>query len=162
MRFFSVPALDPASAEAELNRLLAAGRVAGLERQFVAAGAASFWAVCVSLADGPGPLPAALKAGAGRKLDYREVLSEADFAVFARLRDLRKTLAEAEGVPPYAVLPPYAVFTNEQLAALVTGRVHSVEAMARIEGIGPARVERYASAFLPVLREATIAAKAEP
>jgi superfamily II DNA helicase RecQ len=156
MRFFSVPALDPASAEAELNRLLAAGRVAGLERQFVAAGAASFWAVCVSLADGPGPLPAALKAGAGRKLDYREVLSEADFAVFARLRDLRKTLAEAEGVPPYAV------FTNEQLAALVTGRVHSVEAMARIEGIGPARVERYASAFLPVLREATIAAKAEP
>lgn len=155
VRIFAVPALDPASADADLNRLLAAGRVAGLERQFVAAGAASFWAVCVSLADGPRPLPAALKVGAGRKVDYREVPSEADLTIFARLRALRKTMAEAEGVPPYAV------FTNEQLAALVTGRVHSLEAMARIEGIGPARVERYASAFLSVLREATIAGKAE-
>ena len=156
LRFFAIPALDPGAAEAELNRLLAAGRVAGVERQFVAAGAASFWALCVSLADSPGPLPTALKAGTGRKVDYRDVLNEADFTVFARLRELRKTLAEAEGVPPYAV------FTNEQLAALVTERVSSVEAMARIEGIGPSRVERYAATFLAALKENLGTAKAKP
>ena len=117
LRFFAIPATDPAAAEAALNRVLAAGRVVSLERQFVADGAASFWALCVTLAPGPGELPAALKGGGGRRLDYREVLDEADFAVFARLRMLRKEVAEAEAVPPYAV------FTNEQLAAMVTGRV---------------------------------------
>ncbi len=33
LRFFSIPALDPAAAEAELNALLAAGGGAGVERQ---------------------------------------------------------------------------------------------------------------------------------
>ncbi len=65
LRFFSIPALDPAAAEAELNALLAAGRVAGVERQFVAAGAASYWSVIVTLVDGPGPLPAGLKVRSG-------------------------------------------------------------------------------------------------
>lgn len=152
LRFFAIPARDPAVAEAELNRVLAAGRVAGLERQFVAAGAESFWAVCVSVAEGPGALPAAVKAG-GRKPDYREVLNEADFAVFARLRALRKSIAEAEGVPPYAV------FTNEQLAAMVTARVATVEALAAIDGVGPARVERYGPSFLALLGVAWPAAE---
>lgn len=156
LRFFSIPAVDPAAAEAELNHLLAAGRVAGVERQFVAAGAGSFWAVCFTVTAGPGALPAALKAGNGRKVDYRELLSEADFAVFARLRALRKSVAEAEGVPPYAV------FTNEQLAALIQRRVTSAAELAQVDGVGPARVERYAGVFLPLLREAlSLAAPAE-
>jgi hypothetical protein len=50
-------------------------------------------------------------------VDYKEVLNEADFAVFSRLRDLRKVIAEKEAVPAYAI------FTNEQLAAMVTGKV---------------------------------------
>jgi hypothetical protein len=50
-------------------------------------------------------------------VDYKEVMNEADFAVFSRLRDLRKVIAEKEAVPAYAI------FTNEQLAAMVTGKV---------------------------------------
>ena len=145
IRFFAIPALDPGAAEAELNTLLAAGRVSGVERQLVADGAASFWAVAVTLVEGPGPLPAGLKAGGGRRVDYREILSEADFAVFAQLRALRKSVAEAEAVPPYAV------FTNEQLAAMVRERVAGAEALGCIEGVGPARVARYGEAFLQVL-----------
>jgi superfamily II DNA helicase RecQ len=91
-------------------------------------------------------LPVSMKSGSARKLDYREVLSEADFEVFARLRLLRKQVAERDGVPPYAV------FSNEQLADLVRQRATTSSAMARIEGIGAARVERYAAVFLPVLQ----------
>lgn len=145
LRFFSIPALDPAAAEAELNALLAAGRVAGVERQFVAAGAASYWSVIVTLVDGPGPLPAGLKVRSERKTDYRELLSEPDFAVFARLRALRKQVADAEAVPPYAV------FTNEQLATMVRQRVTSAEALGQVEGVGPARVARYGAPFLAPL-----------
>jgi len=145
LRFFSIPALDPAAAEAELNALLAAGRVVGVERQFVAAGAASYWSVIVTLVDGPGPLPAGLKVRSERKTDYREVLSEPDFAVFARLRALRKQVADAEAVPPYAV------FTNEQLATMVRQRVTSAEALGQVDGVGPARVARYGAQFLALL-----------
>ncbi len=61
-RFFAIPAFNPAFAEAELNHLLAASRVLNVERHFVADGEASFWAICLSLAPGPGALPDGLKA----------------------------------------------------------------------------------------------------
>ncbi len=152
-RFFASPAFNPASAEAELNQLLAARRVLNVERHFVVDGEESFWAICVSLAPGPGALPDGLKAdqGSARRIDYREVLNEADFAVFAELRSLRKTIADAEGVAQYAE------FTNEQLANLVRGRVSTLDALGKIEGVGPARLERYAARFLAVLQPALAA-----
>jgi superfamily II DNA helicase RecQ len=80
-------------------------------------------------------------------VDYKEVLNEADFAVFSRLRDLRKVIAEKEAVPAYAI------FTNEQLAAMVTGKVESLTEMGKIDGIGAARIEKYGAAFLKALTE---------
>ncbi len=74
------------------------------------------------------------------------MLSERDFAQFAELRNLRKALAEREG------LPAYALFTNEQLAEMVRRRVDSVAAMGKIEGVGPARLEKYGEAFVQALR----------
>ncbi len=50
----------------------------------------------VEYLDGPG----AGKASRPPKVDYREELSDADFAVFSALRDWRKVRAEAEGVFP--------------------------------------------------------------
>jgi superfamily II DNA helicase RecQ len=76
------------------------------------------------------------------------VLSEADFAVFAKLRELRKSIAEAEGVPPYAV------FTNEHLASMVRGKLKTLDALGRIEGVGPGRVDRYGARFLALLEQA--------
>ncbi|MBN8456030.1 hypothetical protein [Accumulibacter sp.] len=75
-RFFAIPACDPVAAEAELNQLLTASRVLIVERHCVASGEASFRAVCVRIASGPGPLPQALKAdqAGARRVDYREVL----------------------------------------------------------------------------------------
>lgn len=99
LRFFAVPALSPAQGEAEVNRVLAEGRVLAVERQFVAAGDASYWALCVSLAPPPGPLPEAVKGGGTRRVDYREVLDEADFAVFAQLRARAAAKSKAPGAP---------------------------------------------------------------
>lgn len=124
LHFFTVPALAPGDAQHELNLFLQQQRVVALEKQWVADGSASYWSLCVTVLNGPGPLPASLRApGAGHtaktsaKVDYREVLNEADFAMFADLRNLRARLAQAEGVPPYAL------FSNEQLACMVRQRV---------------------------------------
>jgi superfamily II DNA helicase RecQ len=80
------------------------------------------------------------------RVDYRDVLNENDFAVFAKLRSLRKRIAEQEGVPVYAV------FTNEQLAAMVQKKVLTQNAFGTIDGVGKMRLEKYAESFLKILR----------
>lgn len=153
LHFFAIPALDPAAAQDALNAFCAAHRVVQLERQFVADGARSFWAVCATVALGPGPLPAALKkpergAAAEGKVDYKQLLSEAEFTRFAALRQWRKTAAERDGVPLYAV------FSNEQLAAIARLPCSNLAELAGIEGVGPARVQKYGEAVLQCVADA--------
>ena len=123
---FHIPVLAPEAAQDALNRHLASHRVAHVDRQFVADGAASFWAVCVTSIDGSEGTGAASTDAArkARSVDWREKLSVDEFALYDRLRSARKTQAESEG------LPPYAVFSNEQLAAMVLGRVTTAAALA--------------------------------
>jgi hypothetical protein len=79
-------------------------------------------------------------------VDYRERLSPEDFTVFARLRDLRKRMAQAEAVPVYAG------FTNDQLARMVQARATSKAALESIAGVGDARIEKYGPRFLDFLK----------
>jgi superfamily II DNA helicase RecQ len=153
LSFFAVPALDSRAAQDALNAFLSQHRVAAVDRQLVTEHGQAFWAVCVTttegLASSSGAPPAGGSGGEARKrVDYREVLSPADFGVYTRLRDLRQAVAEAAGVPVYTV------FTNEQLAAMVQQRVTTKAALGAIAGIGEGRIEKHAEAFLAVLRAA--------
>ena len=144
LRVFSIAIHDAGGALDELNSFLRANRILSVDRHFVQDGANSVWAICVSyLAGANRPLAAGAKRP---KVDYREVLSEADFAVFAKLRNLRKELAEREGIPAYAL------FTNEQLAEMVQRRVGSLNAMKEIEGVGDSRIGKYGDQFLALLK----------
>jgi len=162
LHFFFVPAARPATAQDELNAFLTRERVLTITRDFVADGAASGWAICVELTPGAAPLPAELRANAGRPraatVDYKQLLSPDDFEVFAALRDWRKKTAQAEG------LPVYAVFSNEQLAQIVTRQVTTLDDLAAIDGVGPARVQKYGEVALACAqaRRATLAAGAAP
>ena len=61
---------------------------------------------------------------------------------------LRKELADAEGAPLYNL------FTNEQMAEMVTRRVTSAAQLRQIPGVGEARVDKYGAAFLACLADA--------
>jgi superfamily II DNA helicase RecQ len=106
------------------------------------------WTICVTF-EPSGARPAGGKRG---KIDFKDVLSPPEFAVFARLRALRKTMADGEGVPAYAL------FTNDQLAEMVQRRVSSAAALREIPGVGDSRVEKYGKAFLEVLKQAALPA----
>jgi superfamily II DNA helicase RecQ len=143
MRFFAIPIHASMDASGELNGLLSNHRILTIERHFVADGTNSLWAICVNYLDSA-HRPAAERSGG--RIDYREVLSDSDFAVFAKLRALRKTLAEQDGVPAYAL------FTNEQLADMVRRKVTTLNALEQISGVGPARTKKHGVAFLEVLK----------
>ncbi len=144
MRFFTIPAFAGDEDAAELNRFLVSHRILGTDRQFVQDGANSAWCLCVSYLEA-GDRSAPVKRG---KVDYKEQLSEHDFAIYSRLRDLRKRLAEQQGVPVYAL------FTNEQMAAMVQQRISTRSQLQEISGVGEGRVEKYGQAFLSQLEQA--------
>ena len=124
-------------------------KVLEVDRQFVASGASSFWAICVVYLHGE------ITGQVGRsKIDYKEVLTPAEFELYTKLRDLRKNLSERDAVPAYAI------FTNEQLAALVRQRVTTASSMEETPGIGAGRGGRYGEPFLQVLERARRAAAA--
>lgn len=146
--FFNIHAQNPESGQEALNAFCGQYRILAVEKQFVTQGDNSFWSICVTTLDSAEKqITTANKRTA---VDYREILNEQDFAVFAQLRGLRKTLAEQEGVPAYAL------FTNEQLAEMVTRRIQTQTDLASIEGIGKARLEKYGDKFLNLLKTSLV------
>jgi superfamily II DNA helicase RecQ len=142
LKVFAVPALGDDAATDALNRFLGAHRIVTVDRHFVPNGPSSFWAICVLYLAASDGRPATPRRG---KLDYREVLPELEFALYAKLRALRKQLADQEGTPAYAL------FTNEQLAEMVQRRVSTAAALREIAGVGAARVDKYGAQFLSIL-----------
>ncbi|MEC0301832.1 DNA helicase RecQ [Terribacillus saccharophilus] len=75
--------------------------------------------------------------------------AEADYdeALFQELRELRKEIAQAEG------LPPYVIFSDATLKELCRYIPHSQSEMLGIKGIGERRMEQYGEQFLEVLKQ---------
>ena len=68
-----------------------------------------------------------------------------DAELFGRLRVWRKAQAEAQSVPPYVV------FSDATLVAIADSRPTSRAELARISGVGPTKLDRYAEPVLEVL-----------
>ena len=81
--------------------------------------------------------------GARRRRGDDEPIDE---PLFARLRELRARLAKAEQ------LPAYCVFHDRTLAALARQRPATLDEMAAVPGVGPAKLAKYGAAFLDALR----------
>ncbi len=66
-------------------------------------------------------------------------------ALFQALRAKRMELAKAQGVPPYVI------FQDKQLVAMVLQQPANLSEFAGLSGVGQAKLERYGSAFLEVI-----------
>jgi superfamily II DNA helicase RecQ len=148
MSFYAIPARGDAGLQEELNAFLRSHRVLTVHREFVAQGDNSFWALAVEYMEGAAGTPASSGRAGKARVDYKEVLSPEDFAVFAKLRDWRKATAEQDGIPVYAVL------TNDQLAAIATKRPDSIAGLRDIEGIGEAKAGKYGEGVLGLVAAA--------
>ena len=73
-------------------------------------------------------------------------LSPEDGALFERLRELRRTLADRQRVPAYIV------FSDKVLLEMATQRPATEIELLAVSGVGPAKLRKYGSEFLDVLR----------
>ncbi len=98
---------------------------------------------------GHGTLPAGIKAGSSRRahdLDEPD-LGDVDPDVLARLKEWRRGRAAA------ARIPAYTVFHDSTLLDLARRRPATLDALADVKGLGPAKLKRYGEALLEILRD---------
>jgi superfamily II DNA helicase RecQ len=122
----------------DLNSFLRAQRVAAATHHLVPVAGGT---MLVFVVETVGPVA----GGPDLKIDYRERFNPEEFAVFSRLREERKKWAAEEGTPVYVV------FTNAQLAEMVTRRARSGAELRQIEGVGEARLQKYGARLVELL-----------
>jgi DNA helicase-2/ATP-dependent DNA helicase PcrA len=70
-------------------------------------------------------------------------LAGAELAQFERLRQWRRGAANGK--------PPYTVFDDKTLVAIVRSGATTLAGLARVKGVGPAKLEQYGSVVLDIL-----------
>ena len=68
-----------------------------------------------------------------------------DIALWENLREKRRQLAEAQGVPPYVV------FHDKTLQAMARERPERLNDFSRLPGVGERKLEKYGPDFLEVI-----------
>ena len=86
--------------------------------------------------------PAPTGGGRGKPA---EDLEGADKQRFERLRQWRRGVANGK--------PPYTVFDDKTLVAIVRSGATDLHGLARVKGVGPAKLEQYGRAVLDILAE---------
>ena len=84
------------------------------------------------------------KGTSKRDESWKKDLTEKDMSLFNLLRDWRTERCKKEGVPPYII------FNNKQLAAIIKMRPQSSADLIKIEGIGKAKAEKYGENVLKI------------
>lgn len=79
--------------------------------------------------------------------DHARFTEQYDKVLFARLRKLRKTLADEEGVPPYVV------FNDVTLVEMSQEMPTDESSLLRITGVGQIKLERYGAEFMEAISD---------
>ncbi len=96
LKIFTIPILGGENKIEELNKFLRGHQVIDVEKDIVSQNGTSYWTFCVKYLFGKQKDTEEKKIKV--KIDYREVLDEKTFKIFAILRDIRKDMSKEKGV----------------------------------------------------------------
>jgi superfamily II DNA helicase RecQ len=145
IKIYTIPTIGGDAINKEMNVFLRSKRVLQEDHQLVVSGQSSFWSFCIKdIEDAAIDERNRLEKG---KIDYREVLDEVSFKRFSRMRELRKQLAQDEGIPAYAV------FTDEEMAGIAKLSDLTLSQIKTVKGIGAKKTEKYGQRFLTHLTD---------
>lgn len=133
-KIFTIPINGGETQNEEMNKFLRAFRIVNVERKLVENLGVFYWCFCIEYMDSTVSNNLWQKK---EKVDYKSVLDEETFKVFARLREIRKHIADDDAVPAYAV------FTDAELAEIAALPEKSGTALLKIDGIGKKKIEKY-------------------
>lgn len=142
IKIFTIPVIGGEHEQEEMNHFLRAHRVADVQSAVVQSSGMSWWTFRISyLRQGTVP-PALGKDGRAPKTDYKELLEEAAFGRFCEYREIRKNIAAQEA------LPPFAIFTDAELAEIAKLETPTHSQLKTIKGVGAKKIEKYGNYFV--------------
>ena len=145
IKLFTIPILGGEQLIEEMNVFLRSKKILQVRERLISnESEGSFWCFAVRYVD---DVAAAERERA--RVDYQKVLDEAAFKRFLALKLIRREVAQADAVPPYAV------FTDSELAELAKLEPLTLEGMKTLKDIGEKKVEKYGRFFLPALEDET-------
>ncbi|WP_299786551.1 DNA helicase RecQ [uncultured Marivita sp.] len=86
-----------------------------------------------------------IEAASERRPQVRTLVSDEDAPLLSALKAKRRALAEEQSVPAYVIFP------DKTLIEMAETRPATLDDMARINGVGAKKLERYGRAFLEVI-----------
>ena len=138
IKLFTIPIGDSGAALDEMNRFLKGNKILEVQNQLISNENGAYWCFCVRYIEKELSQTIYSKI----KVDYKQVLDEATFQKFSKLRAIRKKVAADEGIPAFAI------FTDEELAGLAKLETITEKTMLSVKGIGDKKVERFAKHFI--------------
>lgn len=111
-KIFNIPISETGEAMSLMNQFLRAHKVLEVGQEMIQNERGASWCFCVRYIEGAvalaaPPLNGSSKSGVKPKVDYLEVLDEPTFAIFSKLRECRKQIAESEAIPAYFLTGKY-------------------------------------------------------
>ncbi len=148
MTFFVSPFSEPSS-HAELNNFLKSHRIINVEKRLIDGERGTGWVFLVEYSDIDGS-----KAGytMSSKIDWRDVLTPSQFAVYDWLRKRRKEISDKTKIPLYGIL------SNEQLALMSQNLPKTKEDFLKIKGINESKYKQWGEVFLKAIESALLSA----
>ena len=86
-----------------------------------------------------------VKRNKAKKLTQTPLSDDIDIGLWEALREARRQLAEAQGVPPYVI------FHDKTLQAMAVHMPTSLAEFSRLPGVGERKLGKYGQVFLDVL-----------
>jgi ATP-dependent DNA helicase RecQ len=109
-------------------------------------GGLSFGPAARGILKGEDKVPLVLPPERGRKRRQRGGEDHPHDPLFEKLRELRRDLARAQGVPPYVV------FNDATLREMAAFRPETLSGLGQISGVGAKKLETYGEDFLAAIR----------
>ncbi len=145
IKLFTIPINNIENYNDELNAFLRSHKIVQVEKHLVQTENSHSWCFYISYIDS-GSSPVKLSGGK-KKIDYKEVLNEADFAKFSVFREIRKKIAKDQGVSAYIV------FTDAELAEITKLEQLTIANIKKIKGIGEKKAEKYGKELIKQYEE---------
>jgi superfamily II DNA helicase RecQ len=143
VKIISVPVVGGERVNEELNVFLRSKKILQMDKSLVNNDHQAFWSFCIKYIE-----DTYANDVEKAKIDYRQVLDEATFKQFAKLREVRKQIAQSEGIPAYAI------FTDEELSGIAKLPEWSLSALKNIKGIGSKKAEKYGERIIKAMENA--------
>jgi superfamily II DNA helicase RecQ len=147
IKLFTVSIADNGQQAEELNTFLRSNKILEVENQLVHNDKGAYWCFCVKYIQSQDESGNQRNLKYAEKVDYRTVLDEVTFKKFSVYREIRKKIAQDEG------LPAFAVFIDEELANMAKLETLTLQTMASIKGIGEKKIEKFGTKLMAALAQ---------